>query len=206
MNLFDDVPVRLISRAKQPVNQFNRSVVWTGPATIEKASVVKNDHAAWFHETAPVVPVALHAVFGVVAINHEQIDRFRPASGNLMAEFFEPYRLPARAALHDLMRRPPGEVQTAKAAQMIRIDQIELAARRHCLAQRQSGNAFGYANFDQRMATLGPALQRGVFLRGMLSDRGAQTQPGVNRMSESLNALARILQAQFRFARQIEHR
>src|SRR5580693_1901505 len=175
MNFFDDLPARLLCRAKQPVNQFNRTVVWVGPAAIEKARIVKNYDAAWFYERAPVVPVALHATFRVVAVNHQQIDGCAPVLGYVLAEFFQPYRLAARAAFYDLVRGPLGEVQTTRAAQMIWVDQIERAVRRHHLAQRQGGNAFGDTDFNERLAALGPALERSVFGGGVLSDKRTQT-------------------------------
>src|SRR5580693_4095018 len=113
MNFFDDLPVGRLSGAKQPVNEFNRAVVRAGPAAIEKARVVKNHNAAPLYESAPVVPIALDASFGVVAVNYQQIDGRTPVLGYILAEFFKPYRLATRAARHDLVRGPLGEIQAA---------------------------------------------------------------------------------------------
>ena len=70
-----------------------RPVVGAGPTAFENARIVKNRDAAGFHKTAPAVPVGFYAAFAVVAINHDQINRFLPVLNRFMAEFFEPHNL-----------------------------------------------------------------------------------------------------------------
>ena len=112
---------------------------------------------------------------------------------HVLAEFFNPNDLTSRAASHGAVCGRFVKFRAARAAQVIWVDQIERSVRRHRLAHRQSGNAFGDTDFNERLAALGPALQRRMFGRGVLRDERAQSQPRVNRMSQSLDALARIL-------------
>jgi hypothetical protein len=97
------------------------------------------------------------------------------------------------------------EVQSGISTEMEWINQVEYSVFSHSFAKRQRRNPFGYPDFHQTLAIIGPALERRVLRGRVLSNRGTQAEPGAYRMFQQWNTLDTIRKRRFQFKRQIEN-
>lgn len=96
---------------------------------------MKGDNSATNHMGMPILPILLHSLFGVIAIDHQEINRRIPIFGGLVAELLNPNSPWPVLAGYRSLRRASQEIEGWNAGQVIGIDQVEAAFRVHSIGE-----------------------------------------------------------------------
>jgi hypothetical protein len=155
VGLVRDPPAGERARAAEQAIDHRRRPRQPAAAVAAQARVVEDHGAAGCDERVPAVPVGLRALFGVVAVDEDEVDLAAPARADHGAVVDVPGHPraavtatcardhpPARA-----LRRPPsgGQRQDLLAE---RVDEVKLGARLEDLAQHDGGRALVDADLD----------------------------------------------------------
>src|SRR5208282_6892517 len=91
INFVNDGPGRGAGTLPEnPIDETHRTIFRRGPAGREKASIVEGNDTFIGDKRGPVLPIAFHSFFMVIAIYEKKIDRQLPVSHSVVAERLDP--------------------------------------------------------------------------------------------------------------------
>src|SRR5262245_44500181 len=118
---------------------------------------MKCDYSTWLDEVMPIVPVVLHRLVRVIAIQKQEIDRGIPASRHFVTEFLEPHDCAITRSPHNPLCNPHFGIDKTKSTEVKWINQIENALAIHDFPDGNGGGPLSNSYFDERSFPSSPS-------------------------------------------------